>query len=85
MHAADRHQLIAELDGGVRMARAEDILAKPAPCRGRARLAAFELGLVWRCAGDAALASEIVSRVDPRDGTTDRSAIANADRPFSHA
>jgi hypothetical protein len=65
MHAADRHQLIAELDGGVRMARAEDVLAEPAACSGRPRLAAFELGLAWRCAGDAGVASEIVSRIDP--------------------
>ena len=58
MHAADRHQLIAELHGGVRIARAEDVLAESAACGSRARLAAFELvvGLVGRCAGDADLA-----------------------------
>jgi hypothetical protein len=55
VHAADRNEVVVELDDGVRVAGAQDVLAESAACRRRARLAAFDLllGFFWRCGGDA--------------------------------
>ena len=66
VHAADGDELVMELDKGVRVARAEHVLAEPTACGGGTGLTALCLGLLglfWRCGRNAELVSGIVSRI----------------------
>jgi hypothetical protein len=62
VHPADGDEVVVELDGRVRVARAEDVLAEAATGGCGTCLAAFDL-FFGRCGGNAELVSGIVFRL----------------------